>query len=983
MRRLFLNRFIITLIISLFSYLPVAYSGDLLKMVVIEVDTLQSVNQLQTLGLDIAAIRHRNSGKVYKGESDQGPFDVEAVISDTDQRTLKKHGFGWRDFVPKPIPAPQASARDSQGVEVQETVYHSFDEPVLGIKDQLMDIENSYPDIIKIATIGKSRQKRPILAVRITKTQKTGRYIRKPKVLFHATTHAREWISTQVGMRLIRYLTDNYGKDDRITSLLDETEVWVVPVVNPDGYEYTFTDERLWRKNLHDVNRDGQITTADGVDLNRNYDSGFFGLDEEGATNDPTDNTYRGWGPASEPETRALVRLIRLKKFKYSVSYHSYGNLILYPIGWQVNTPSLDDPIFIAQSGTDDNPAIHDSINNIGYDPGVAADLYITNGDYTEWAYNVANIPSYTVELTDGYGFEFPDDEAMVQKVFEDNLEFALSLAESAKDPAHPVSPVGMEAENIYHTPVTASSGKNQMIEILMRNDQAASLIYKVNNRWRRAEFIEKLGETYNTKTGVYYSRYVATIEGQSTGSVQRYYIFSPDGRMGPYTYTAGTVTENPILIMAAEDYSGEFPTYVDQSAPNYLEFYTQALDANGYGYDVWDIDQQGIPDYQEVLSHYKTVIWYSGDDYAPTVPLGVDLTLEAETINVRDYLNYSDGKILVTGQDASALATVFGRYSDDFYQYYLGANTNIDSGGMDDSVALPVIGLTGDPVFDGLEFNLNGSDSADNQTNADLLIAHPDNGFYSPDIAAGYKLPGGEPFAPHTGDYYVYSQQSSASYQRLGGRFRLPAGSPKLSFWASYIIEADWDYFFVEVCAPRTDFCTTVPEGINRVSLSDTSTGQSCLSGITGLHPALAKYMDADCNPNGTTGSWNAITGNSAGWRFHEYDLSPIAGTTADIYITYMTDWGTNLNGVFVDDIALTGFPDQGFETNQNNWASSVAPGTANTNPWLVTGDLMIPSGSVIRNEDTIYMGFGFEAVDTAENRNLLMNRIINYLNP
>jgi hypothetical protein len=80
-------------------------------------------------------------------------------------------------------------------------------------------------------------------------------------------------------------------------------------------------------------------------------------------------------------------------------------------------------------------------MNDVGYDPGVGADLYIVNGDFAEWAYADAGVPAYVVELTIGYGFEFPDDEDLVQTVFEDNLDFALSLGESALDPAHPVVP--------------------------------------------------------------------------------------------------------------------------------------------------------------------------------------------------------------------------------------------------------------------------------------------------------------------------------------------------------------------------------------------------------------------------------------------------------------------------------------------------------------------------------------------------------------
>jgi hypothetical protein len=83
-------------------------------------------------------------------------------------------------------------------------------------------------------------------------------------------------------MRLSKYLTSMYGSDPQVTHLLDTTEVWVVPVANPDGYQYTFTTERLWRKNLRDNNGDGQIQIGDGVDLNRNFDS-HWGYENEGS----------------------------------------------------------------------------------------------------------------------------------------------------------------------------------------------------------------------------------------------------------------------------------------------------------------------------------------------------------------------------------------------------------------------------------------------------------------------------------------------------------------------------------------------------------------------------------------------------------------------------------------------------------------------------------------------------------------------------
>ena len=132
-------------------------------------------------------------------------------------------------------------------------------------------------------------------------------------------------------------------------------------MANPDGYQYTFTNERLWRKNLRDNDGDGQITIADGVDLNRNFDS-HWGYEDEGSSPIWSSGQYRGLAPNSEPETQAVIDFIQDNDFKFVISYHTYGNLILYPWGWQVKTSSLDDPIFVAQAGTDANPAIYDTL---------------------------------------------------------------------------------------------------------------------------------------------------------------------------------------------------------------------------------------------------------------------------------------------------------------------------------------------------------------------------------------------------------------------------------------------------------------------------------------------------------------------------------------------------------------------------------------------------------------------------------------------
>jgi hypothetical protein len=718
------------------------------------------------------------------------------------------------------------------------------------------------------------------------------------------------------------------------------------------------------------------------VDLNRNFDA-HWGYDDDGSSPDPLSSTYRGPAPNSEPETQVLVDFIQDNDFKFILSYHTYSNLIIYPWGWQWNTTSLDDPIFVAQAGTDDNPAIWDSILDVPYDPGLGADLYITNGDFTDYAYYELGIPAQTVEMTDGYDFRFPDDEDMVQTVFNDNLEFALSYAESARDPAHPVSPVGITTEDVYHTPMTVSNGPDQIVEVLARKELELTLYYSVNGGSEQtAGFTERLGAIYNDRSGTYYSKYEAVIGGQSAGDNVSYRIAWNGGELGSYSYQVLSATGNPILVVSAEDYSDASgwtrPPYPSGSGPHYLQYYTDALDTGGYAYDVWDVDALGIPSYPEVLSHYKAAIWYTGNDqisltYGPGA-------LEEEVLNVREFINYEDGKLLATGQDLAYLSAVFGYFHDDFFQYYLGAFMHLEGAGISLSGApFDVIGQDGDPVFGGMSFSIYDGDGADKQGYADSFVptgqVMPQ--FEHQQIAAWYDRTG--IFDPHSGDYYVYSQQENESYKRLGGTFTLPGGSPTLTFWASYDIEPDWDYAFVEINEVGTDTWTTLPD-LN--GLTHTGTGESCTSGwVDQIHPFLVHYMDADCNPTGTTGEWNAITANSGGWQQVQIDLSAYAGKDVELYISYASDWGTQNLGVFVDDIELSGYPLEDFEVDYGVWQpSDPPPGSPETNNWDRIESFGLPEGPVIRTPDTVYLGFGFEAIDTEANRNAVMDRVMSY---
>ena len=241
-------------------------------------------------------------------------------------------------------------------------------------------------------------------------------------MLYSSNQHAREWITSESNRRLVHLFVDNYtnptdatpaastsgdvkGEADDLTKgdltkIVNANELWFVVVANPDGYDFTFTEgNRLWRKNLRDNNKDGEITQLDGVDPNRNYPT-KWGYDNEGSSDDPASETFRGTAPKSEPETQAMDGLMKRVGFEFQINYHSAAELLLYPIGWQQTTYTADDPIYRALSGTDDDPAIkgQDGLPDF-YDPDVAAELYITNGETTDHAHAKYGTLAWTPEM--------------------------------------------------------------------------------------------------------------------------------------------------------------------------------------------------------------------------------------------------------------------------------------------------------------------------------------------------------------------------------------------------------------------------------------------------------------------------------------------------------------------------------------------------------------------------------------------------------
>lgn len=380
-----------------------------LRVVEVPVSGHAGLDSLARLGFEIADVR--GTGATLR---------AVIVVSPETESLLARRGFTM---------APPAAERVTTGAAADTFHnFHSFDKAGDGIRATL-EAWAAADTLIHLDSVGASYEGRPILAVKIGAADDAAG---RPNVLFMATHHAREWISTAIAMKLIRWLADS------APVLVAAHDVWVIPVENPDGYQYTFTADRYWRKNRR-PNANGSY----GVDPNRNY-PGFWGVDEAGSSGLQYAETYRGTSAASEPETQAVLAFHAAHPPVLSVSYHSYGGLVLYPWGFRAGELPPDLPRFQALAGTDLAPAVIDGVpaSSIDhYHPGPGWNLYTTNGEYTDWAYRTYGTIAFTTELSSGcctlglyYGFEFPDDSVLVERVFHDNLPFALSLIAASGD---------------------------------------------------------------------------------------------------------------------------------------------------------------------------------------------------------------------------------------------------------------------------------------------------------------------------------------------------------------------------------------------------------------------------------------------------------------------------------------------------------------------------------------------------------------------
>nr|XP_060632370.1 carboxypeptidase A1 [Anolis sagrei ordinatus] len=270
--------------------------------------------------------------------------------------------------------------------------YHNLDE----IYD-FMDLLVSENPLVSKIQIGKSYEGRPINILKFS----TGG-TKRPAIWIDTGIHSREWVTQASGIYFAKKILDTYGKDPSLTSILDNFDIFLEIVTNPDGFAFTHSKNRMWRK-TRSINAGSSCV---GVDPNRNWDAGFGAA---GASGSPCTETYHGPYANSEPEVKAIVDFVKSHgNIKAFISIHSYSQLLLYPFGY-TRTAAADKAELdaVAKKAVNALASLHGTKYRYG---SIITTIYQASGGTIDWTYEQGIKYSYTFELRDTgrYGFLLP-----------------------------------------------------------------------------------------------------------------------------------------------------------------------------------------------------------------------------------------------------------------------------------------------------------------------------------------------------------------------------------------------------------------------------------------------------------------------------------------------------------------------------------------------------------------------------------------------
>uniref|UniRef100_A0A3P8X0X3 Carboxypeptidase A1 n=1 Tax=Cynoglossus semilaevis TaxID=244447 RepID=A0A3P8X0X3_CYNSE len=261
--------------------------------------------------------------------------------------------------------------------------YHNLNE-ISSFQDMLV-AEN--PSLVSKLVIGQSYQGRPLNVLKFS-TGGTNR----PAIWIDTGIHSREWVTQASGTWFAKKIVTDFGKDPALTTILNKMDIFLEIVTNPDGFYYTHSNNRMWRKT-----RKPSGSGCYGVDPNRNWDAGFGG---PGASSNPCSETYRGPRAHSESEVKSIVDFVRSHgNIKAFISIHAYSQMLMYPYGY-TRTAVKDQAELhaLAQRAISDLSTLYGTRYRYG---SIINTIYQASGGTIDWTYNQGIKYSYTFELRD------------------------------------------------------------------------------------------------------------------------------------------------------------------------------------------------------------------------------------------------------------------------------------------------------------------------------------------------------------------------------------------------------------------------------------------------------------------------------------------------------------------------------------------------------------------------------------------------------
>lgn len=355
--------------------------------------------------------------------------DARSVVVTADAAQARKLRSRGYELSPLATPPARTEGRAVKPFDFPsaDAKYHNYAEATAEINAAVA----KYPNILSKRVIGKSYEGRDIVALKISDNVATDEA--EPEVLFTAHQHAREHLTVEMALYLVREFTQGYGSDTRVTNLVNSREIWIVPDVNPDGGEYDIAtgSYRSWRKNRQPNSGSSNV----GTDLNRNWDFkwGCCG----GSSGSTGSETYRGPKAESAPEVKVVADFARSRvvggkqQIKAAIDFHTYSELVLWPFGWTYDetTTGMTRDDYDAFAAVGKKMAASN-----GYTPEQSSELYITDGAIDDWLWGAQKVFAYTFEMyptSSGAGGFYPPDEVIDRETAR-NRDAVLQLLENA-----------------------------------------------------------------------------------------------------------------------------------------------------------------------------------------------------------------------------------------------------------------------------------------------------------------------------------------------------------------------------------------------------------------------------------------------------------------------------------------------------------------------------------------------------------------------